>query len=149
MYLSIVLHQCRFICSVVRPQRKMPPSSPSASTRWERWCLPLTTRSGGVTHPMIRIMANKIVSLSLWYSFSLRIKVNGCVICWHVFSDGWWLVFFYQGTCYIWTLSGGRGTDPVKVHLKKTFEAHSKYGIKCLFSPDSTYVFYFYSSSMH
>lgn len=57
--------------------------------------------------------------------------------------------FFYQGTSYIWTLSGGRGTDPVKVHLKKTFEAHSKYGIKCLFSPDSTYAFYYYSSSMH
>lgn len=57
--------------------------------------------------------------------------------------------FFYQGTCYIWTLSGGRGTDPVKVHLKKTFEAHSKYGIKCLFSPDSTYAFYYYNSSMH
>ncbi|XP_056020358.1 target of rapamycin complex subunit lst8-like isoform X2 [Ostrea edulis] len=43
-----------------------------------------------------------------------------------------------KGVCYIWTLSGGRGTDPVKIHLKKTFEAHSKYGIKCLFSPDST-----------
>ncbi|XP_061181019.1 target of rapamycin complex subunit lst8-like [Saccostrea echinata] len=43
-----------------------------------------------------------------------------------------------KGMCYIWTLSGGRGTDPVKVHLKNNFEAHSKYGIKCLFSPDST-----------
>lgn len=92
-------------------------------------------------------MAKIILPLSLWHSFSLMVKENGYLI-FGCFSDEKW-VFFYQGTCYIWTLSGGRGTDPVKVHLKKTFEAHSKYGIKCLFSPDSTYVFYYYSSSMH
>lgn len=98
-------------------------------------------------------MAKIILPLSLWHSFSLMVKENGHQgICWifNFWMFFWWEVFFfYQGTCYIWTLSGGRGTDPVKVHLKKTFEAHSKYGIKCLFSPDSTYVFYYYSSSMH
>ncbi|OWF51796.1 Target of rapamycin complex subunit lst8 [Mizuhopecten yessoensis] len=40
--------------------------------------------------------------------------------------------------CYIWTLTGGRGTDPTQLHPKTKFEAHGRYALKCLFSPDST-----------
>lgn len=57
--------------------------------------------------------------------------------------------FFYQGICYIWIFFGGRGIDFVKVYLKKIFEAYFKYGIKCLFSLDFTYAFYYYSLFMY
>ncbi|XP_060068639.1 target of rapamycin complex subunit lst8-like [Ylistrum balloti] len=40
--------------------------------------------------------------------------------------------------CYIWTLTGGRGTDRTQLHPKTKFEAHNRYALKCLFSPDST-----------
>ncbi|XP_025105800.1 target of rapamycin complex subunit lst8-like isoform X2 [Pomacea canaliculata] len=43
-----------------------------------------------------------------------------------------------KGMCYIWTLTGGRRSEPTKIHPKKKFQAHNTYALKCLFSPDST-----------
>lgn len=43
-----------------------------------------------------------------------------------------------KGDCYIWTLTGGRGEEPTKLHPKTKIPAHKKYGLKCQFSPDST-----------
>ncbi|KAJ8318610.1 hypothetical protein KUTeg_003701 [Tegillarca granosa] len=45
-----------------------------------------------------------------------------------------------KGNCYIWTLTGGRGNDPTQLHPKAKFEAHNRYVLRCLFSPDSTWV---------
>lgn len=48
------------------------------------------------------------------------------------------------GTCYIWTLSGGRAPDEPTIirerSEKPSFSAHKRYALKCAFSPDSTYV---------
>lgn len=75
------------------------------------------------------------------------VKENGYLIFGCFFDEKWF--FFYQGICYIWIFFGGRGIDFVKVYLKKIFEAYFKYGIKCLFSLDFTYAFYYYSLFMY
>jgi len=43
-----------------------------------------------------------------------------------------------KGACYIWSLTGGRDDIATQLHPKKMISAHRKYGLKCLFSPDST-----------
>ncbi|CAH1794585.1 unnamed protein product, partial [Owenia fusiformis] len=43
-----------------------------------------------------------------------------------------------KGNCYIWTLTGGRGDESTQLHPKSKIQAHQKYVLKCLFSPDST-----------
>ena len=42
--------------------------------------------------------------------------------------------------CYLWTMTANRPGGPSKLHPKKKFQAHSRYVLKCLFSPDSTWV---------
>jgi G protein beta subunit-like protein len=45
-----------------------------------------------------------------------------------------------KGNCYVYSLARGRrgDDDPTKSILKHNFSAHSKYALKCQFSPDST-----------
>jgi len=44
-----------------------------------------------------------------------------------------------KGMCYIWTLSSTMGgASQTQAHLKTKFQAHKRYGLKCVFSPDST-----------
>jgi len=45
-----------------------------------------------------------------------------------------------KGMCYVYSLARGRRVDddPTKSILKHKFLAHSKYALKCVFSPDST-----------
>jgi G protein beta subunit-like protein len=43
-----------------------------------------------------------------------------------------------KGMCFIWTLTSMGGTSPMQPHLKTQFQAHKRYALKCLFSPDST-----------
>eukprot|EP00794_Sanderia_malayensis_P009012 gene9012-9976_t len=43
-----------------------------------------------------------------------------------------------KGDCYVWSLSGGIDDKPTVFHPKDKVPAHKKYGLKCLFSPDST-----------
>lgn len=43
-----------------------------------------------------------------------------------------------KGVCYIWALTGGRSGESTQAHPKAKLQAHKKYGLKCLFSPDST-----------
>jgi len=43
-----------------------------------------------------------------------------------------------KGNCYLWTMNANRKHGPSSLHPKKKFQAHSKYILKCLFSPDST-----------
>lgn len=46
-----------------------------------------------------------------------------------------------QGVCFIWNLTRGRGSGELtQPHPKEKLTAHRKYALKCLFSPDSTYV---------
>ena len=52
------------------------------------------------------------------------------------------LYYAIQGRCYIWTLTGGRSGDPTQPHVKADYSVSSRYALKCLFSPDSTYVLY-------
>ncbi|XP_054270856.1 target of rapamycin complex subunit lst8 [Macrosteles quadrilineatus] len=42
-----------------------------------------------------------------------------------------------KGHCYIWSLSGGM-EQQTKLNPKQKIEAHSRYALKCKFSPDST-----------
>ena len=45
----------------------------------------------------------------------------------------------FQGMVYIWTLSSVMGgASQTQAHLKTKFQAHKKYGLKVLFSPDCT-----------
>ena len=41
----------------------------------------------------------------------------------------------------MWTLTGGRKDEPTHLHPKSDFTVSTRYALKCLFSPDSTYVF--------
>ena len=51
-------------------------------------------------------------------------------------------VFFFQGKCFMWTLTGGRKDEPTHLHPKSDFVVSNRYALKCLFSPDSTYVLF-------
>lgn len=53
-----------------------------------------------------------------------------------------------KGNCYIWSLTGGHpknsngysknNSTPISLYPKQKLPAHKKYGLKCLFSPDSS-----------
>jgi G protein beta subunit-like protein len=43
-----------------------------------------------------------------------------------------------RGHCYIWSLTGGVGEEPIKLNPKLKIVAHKRYALKCKFSPDST-----------
>ncbi|XP_065065800.1 target of rapamycin complex subunit lst8-like [Rhopilema esculentum] len=43
-----------------------------------------------------------------------------------------------KGDCYVWRLSGGSDENPTVFHPEDKIPSHKKYGLKCLFSPDST-----------
>lgn len=43
-----------------------------------------------------------------------------------------------KGFCFYWTLSGGWGDKPSKLGRCISNQVHKRYGLKCLFSPDST-----------
>jgi len=43
-----------------------------------------------------------------------------------------------KGDCYVWSLSGGVNEHPTVFHPRDKIPAHKRYGLKCLFSPDST-----------
>lgn len=45
-----------------------------------------------------------------------------------------------KGRCFIWKLSGGGSQEPTKLNPCHKIEAHSKFALKCAFSPDSRYV---------
>eukprot|EP00795_Rhopilema_esculentum_P009054 gene9054-16700_t len=58
-------------------------------------------------------------------------KVNGNNEEFEIFSE-------FQGDCYVWRLSGGSDENPTVFHPEDKIPSHKKYGLKCLFSPDST-----------
>lgn len=43
-----------------------------------------------------------------------------------------------KGHCYIWALRNGGADEPTKLNPKHKIVAHNKYGLSCVFSPDST-----------
>ena len=43
-----------------------------------------------------------------------------------------------KGHCYVWSLSGGSNEEPTVFFPKHKIQAHKKYGLKCMFSPDSS-----------
>ncbi|KAK0163103.1 hypothetical protein PV327_006812 [Microctonus hyperodae] len=43
-----------------------------------------------------------------------------------------------KGHCYVWTLTGGVGEEPTKLNPRHKLTAHSRYALRCKFSPDST-----------
>lgn len=50
-----------------------------------------------------------------------------------------------KGNCYVWSLTGGTKDDPTMLHPRtKIPGAHKRAALKCLFSPDSWWVHYFY-----
>ncbi|XP_065680195.1 target of rapamycin complex subunit lst8 [Hydra vulgaris] len=44
-----------------------------------------------------------------------------------------------KGTCYVWSLTGVK-EQRTMFHPKQKLSAHNKYGLKCLFSPDSNFL---------
>ncbi|KAK0097802.1 hypothetical protein PV326_013643 [Microctonus aethiopoides] len=43
-----------------------------------------------------------------------------------------------KGHCYVWTLTGGIGEEPTKLNPRHKLVAHTRYALRCKFSPDST-----------
>jgi len=43
-----------------------------------------------------------------------------------------------KGTCFVWALRSGNGSEPTQLTPKKKLAAHKRYALKCKFSPDST-----------
>lgn len=43
-----------------------------------------------------------------------------------------------DGNCHVWALSGGFGETSPSLRREMNCQAHRRYGLKCLFSPDST-----------
>lgn len=45
-----------------------------------------------------------------------------------------------QGNCYVYNLCRGHlaDNDPTELVKKTSFAAHSKYALKCAYSPDAT-----------
>lgn len=43
-----------------------------------------------------------------------------------------------DGNCFIWNLTGGFGDTSLRIGKDKVYTPHKRYGLKCLFSPDST-----------
>ena len=43
-----------------------------------------------------------------------------------------------QGGCHVWSLTGGLKEERTVFYPKQRLAAHEKYGLKCLFSPDSS-----------
>jgi len=43
-----------------------------------------------------------------------------------------------KGGCHVWSLTGGLKEERTVFYPKQRISAHSKYGLKCLFSPDSS-----------
>lgn len=57
----------------------------------------------------------------------------------HIDSDGAYLAAVNnKGTCYVWSLSSGIGTNPITLTPRTKLNAHTRYALKCRFSPDST-----------
>ena len=49
-----------------------------------------------------------------------------------------------EGSCWIWTLIGAFGESELRISGRdKVYQPHMRYALKCLFSPDSTYGFFF------
>lgn len=42
-----------------------------------------------------------------------------------------------KGKCYIWSLVGGEGDEPIILQPLKVFEPHTRHALKCKFSPNS------------
>ncbi|GAB1607764.1 target of rapamycin complex subunit lst8-like [Argonauta hians] len=43
-----------------------------------------------------------------------------------------------KGRCYVWSLSGSHKSECSFLHKRAEFQAHKRYALKCMFSPDST-----------
>ena len=43
-----------------------------------------------------------------------------------------------KGGCHVWSLTGGLKEERTVFYPKQRIPAHDKYGLKCLFSPDSS-----------
>ena len=43
-----------------------------------------------------------------------------------------------DGYCYVRAITGGFGNTSIQLGRETSFQAHKRYGLKCLFSPDST-----------
>lgn len=43
-----------------------------------------------------------------------------------------------KGMCYVWRLTGGAREEKTIFYPQQRIPAHVKYGLKCLFSPDSS-----------
>lgn len=43
-----------------------------------------------------------------------------------------------KGTCFVWSISLGKTLEGImQLHPRRKLDAHTKYGLKCKFSPDS------------
>uniref|UniRef100_A0A6M2DSP2 Target of rapamycin complex subunit lst8 n=1 Tax=Xenopsylla cheopis TaxID=163159 RepID=A0A6M2DSP2_XENCH len=45
-----------------------------------------------------------------------------------------------KGHCFVWSLNSGNPDEPTKLTPKQHIEAHSKYALRCRFSPDSAFL---------